>query len=157
VLRGGHPLKSMQVLRLFGGWRRPLPAYSTGMNNRTALDTLQQLAQKETDGAARRLTSALEQQTSAKQKLEMLLELRAEYTERLLRQSREGMSIAAIKNFQAFMKKIDEAIALQTDYAKSSYEDFVAEASKIGEIYTSIAKEAFKPLQSAAKTFTPAE
>lgn len=55
------------------------------------------------------------------------------------------------------VKKIDEAIALQTDYAKSSYEDFVAEATKIGEIYTSIAKEAFKPLQSAAKTFTPAE
>ncbi len=90
------------------------------MNNRTALDTLQQLAQKETDGAARQLTSALEQQSSAKQKLDMLLELRAEYTERLLRQSREGMSIAAIKNFQAFMKKIDEAIAGQTRLAANA-------------------------------------
>lgn len=90
------------------------------MNNRTALDTLQQLAQRETDGAARQLTVALDQQTSAKQRLDMLLELRAEYAERLLRQSREGMSIAAIKNFQAFMEKIDDAIAGQTRLAASA-------------------------------------
>ncbi len=90
------------------------------MNNRTALDTLQQLAQRETDGSARQLTVALDQQTSAKQRLDMLLELRAEYAERLLRQSREGMSIAAIKNFQAFMEKIDDAIAGQTRLAASA-------------------------------------
>lgn len=55
------------------------------------------------------------------------------------------------------VKKIDEAVALQTDFAKSAYEDFVAEAAKIGELYASIAKEVFKPIESAAKSFTPAE
>lgn len=55
------------------------------------------------------------------------------------------------------VKKIDEAFTLQTDFAKSSYEDFVAEATKIGELYASIAKEVFKPLESVTKGFTPAE
>lgn len=55
------------------------------------------------------------------------------------------------------VKKLDEALALQTDFAKSAYEDFIAEVTKIGELYSSMAKEAFKPMESVAKTFTPAE
>ncbi|MCC3243954.1 phasin family protein [Methylocystis sp. WRRC1] len=55
------------------------------------------------------------------------------------------------------VKKIDEAFQLQTDFAKSAYEDFVAEATKIGELYSSMAKEAFKPMESVTKTFTSAE
>jgi len=54
------------------------------------------------------------------------------------------------------VKKFDEAVALQQEYAKGAYEDFVAQATKLGELYTDLAKEAFKPLESAAKTFTPA-
>lgn len=52
------------------------------------------------------------------------------------------------------VKKIDEAIALQTDFAKSTYEDFVAQSTKIGELYTELAKEVFKPLENATKSFT---
>ena len=48
------------------------------------------------------------------------------------------------------VKKIDEAIQLQSDFAKSAYEDFVAEATKIGEMYSSLAKEAFKPITVAS-------
>jgi hypothetical protein len=33
------------------------------------------------------------------------------------------------------LKKIDEAIQLQSDFAKSAYEDFVAQATKIGEMF----------------------
>lgn len=55
------------------------------------------------------------------------------------------------------VKKIDEAMQLQSDYAKSAYEDFVAEATKIGEIYSAMAKEAFKPMENAAKAYTSAE
>jgi hypothetical protein len=54
------------------------------------------------------------------------------------------------------VKKFDEAIALQQEYAKTSYEDFVAQATKIGELYTDLAKEVFKPIETAAKTFNPA-
>jgi len=55
------------------------------------------------------------------------------------------------------VKKVDEAIALQSDFAKSAYEDFIAEATKLGEMYSSMAKEVFKPMESVTKTFTAAE
>ncbi|PPD45371.1 MAG: phasin family protein [Methylocystis sp.] len=55
------------------------------------------------------------------------------------------------------VKKMDEAFALQSDFAKTAYEDFVAEATKLGEMYTSMTKEVFKPMESVAKTFTAAE
>jgi len=57
------------------------------------------------------------------------------------------------------VKKIDEAIQLQSDFAKSAYEDFVAQATKIGEIYSSLAKEALKPITvaSSAKPTVVAE
>jgi len=46
-------------------------------------------------------------------------------------------------------KTIETAIQVQTDYAKSAYEGFVARSTKINEIFTKIASEAFKPAQSA--------
>lgn len=46
-------------------------------------------------------------------------------------------------------KSLDNAIQIQSEYAKSAYEGFVAQATKIGELYSSLAKEAFKPLETA--------
>ena len=51
--------------------------------------------------------------------------------------------------------KIDEAIQLQSDFAKSAYEDFLAHATKIGEMYSSLAKEAFKPINVASPAQSP--
>ena len=42
------------------------------------------------------------------------------------------------------VKKIDEAIQLQSDFAKSAYEDFVAQATKIGNLYADLAKDVSK-------------
>ena len=53
------------------------------------------------------------------------------------------------------VKKIDEAIQLQSDFAKSAYEDYVAQATKIGELYSSLAKEAFKPINVASPAKPP--
>ena len=47
------------------------------------------------------------------------------------------------------VKKFDEAITLQSDFAKQAYEGFVAQATKFGEIYTNLAKDAFKPVEAA--------
>ena len=47
------------------------------------------------------------------------------------------------------VKKLDEAIQLHQEYLKSSYEGFVAHATKLGELYTNVAKEAFKPVEGA--------
>ena len=47
----------------------------------------------------------------------------------------------------AGVKSFDKAVEVQTDFAKSSYESFVAEATKIGEIYKDVFKEAYKPFE----------
>jgi hypothetical protein len=47
------------------------------------------------------------------------------------------------------VKSLDKAIEVQSDFAKSSYEGFVASATKIGEIYANAAKEAAKPFETA--------
>jgi len=46
-------------------------------------------------------------------------------------------------------KSLDSAIQIQSEYAKSTYESLVAQATKFGELYTSLAKEAFKPVEEA--------
>jgi len=45
-------------------------------------------------------------------------------------------------------KSIEKAIEIQTEFAKTAYEAFVAEATKISELYADFAKEAFKPYES---------
>ena len=47
----------------------------------------------------------------------------------------------------AGVKTLDKAIELQTDFAKSAYEGYVAHATKVGELFTELAKEAAKPLE----------
>lgn len=47
----------------------------------------------------------------------------------------------------AATKSIDKAFEVQSEFAKSSYETFVAEATKIGELYADLAKEAYKPFE----------
>jgi len=46
-------------------------------------------------------------------------------------------------------KTLDQAIEIQQTYLKSAYEGAVAQATKIGELYTEMAKEAYKPFESA--------
>src|SRR5277367_2499369 len=54
------------------------------------------------------------------------------------------------------VKSLDKAVEVQTEYAKSSYETFVAESQKIASLYTDLAKQTFKPLETMAAKFTPA-
>ena len=52
-------------------------------------------------------------------------------------------------------KSLDKAIEIQTDFAKTAYEGFVAQATKIGELYADLAKESYKPFETyAAKAAT---
>jgi phasin family protein len=44
-------------------------------------------------------------------------------------------------------KSVDKAMEIQTDYMKSAYEGFVAQATKVGELYADLAKDAYKPLE----------
>lgn len=44
-------------------------------------------------------------------------------------------------------KTLEKAFEMQSEYMRSSYENFVAEATKLGELYVDFAKEAYKPLE----------
>lgn len=63
------------------------------------------------------------------------------------KKSVEGSAAAWEKLMGA--KTLEKAMEVQTDYLKSSYEDFVAEATKLGELYVDLAKEAYKPFEGA--------
>jgi hypothetical protein len=47
-------------------------------------------------------------------------------------------------------KSVEQAIEIQSQYAKKAYDTWVAEGSTIGEMYASIAREVYKPVEQAA-------
>jgi len=50
-------------------------------------------------------------------------------------------------------KSLEKAVEVQNEYLKSSYEDFIAQSTKLGELYVDLAKEAYKPFEGVlAKT-----
>src|SRR5262249_23274081 len=67
------------------------------------------------------------------------------------KKSVEEGSAAAEKLFGA--KSLEKAIEIQTDYAKSAYEGFVAGATRIGELYADLTKETYKPFESLMGNF----
>jgi len=46
-------------------------------------------------------------------------------------------------------KSLEHAIEIQTQYAKKAYDNWMAEASKIGELYAAAARDAYKPVEQA--------
>jgi hypothetical protein len=46
-------------------------------------------------------------------------------------------------------KSLEKAFEVQTDYAKTAYESFVAQAAKFGDLYAGLAQEAYKPFETA--------
>lgn len=45
-------------------------------------------------------------------------------------------------------KSLEKAVEIQADYAKTAYEGFVAEATRIGELYADLFRDYYKPLES---------
>lgn len=79
----------------------------------SALDTLIDLAHRETDDAARRLGEALRADEEARQKLDLLQQYRDDYATRCQASLTQGISATHFVNFQGFMQKLDCAIAGQ--------------------------------------------
>lgn len=51
-------------------------------------------------------------------------------------------------------KTLDKAVEIQSAYFKSTYESFVAQATKMGELYADLAKETYKPYESVLAKVT---
>lgn len=47
------------------------------------------------------------------------------------------------------VKSVEQAIEIQTEYAKKAYDDYISQVTKLGEMYVDIAKEAYKPVEAA--------
>ncbi len=47
------------------------------------------------------------------------------------------------------VKSLDKAFEVQTEYTKSAYEAFVAQSTKMTEMMTAVAKDAYKPFEIA--------
>lgn len=88
------------------------------MANPSALDTLIELAQRDSDDAAKRLGAALKGVEEAQQKLQMLLGYRADYANRLDQAQMAGITPFAYANFVAFVGKLDNAINGQQEVLK---------------------------------------
>jgi hypothetical protein len=54
------------------------------------------------------------------------------------------------------VKSLDKALEVQTEYARSAYETFVAESQKIAGLYSDLAKQTFRPYEGLVAKFTPA-
>ena len=48
-------------------------------------------------------------------------------------------------------KSIEQAIEIQSTYAKRAYDNWVAEATKLSELYVNLARDAYKPVEQAVK------
>ena len=46
-------------------------------------------------------------------------------------------------------KSLEQAIEIQSQYVKNAYDAWVAEASKLGEMYVGLARDAYKPVEQA--------
>lgn len=80
------------------------------MANSSALETLIELATKETDEAAKRLGRAVRASTDAEQKLTLLTQYREDYVLRFQEKLLAGISASGYRNFQLFLDKLDDAI-----------------------------------------------
>ena len=73
----------------------------------------------------------------------------ADYTKKVLQDGSEFMTKLAS------LKAPGDVMALQSEYAKTAYEAFVAEAKKISELYADLAKQTYKPLEGLVAKMNP--
>lgn len=88
------------------------------------------------------LDSSLKSFTSLSEGAQAIAAEASDYTKRVF----ENGSATFEKLFA--VKSFDKVIEIQTDYAKQAYEGFVAEATKMGELYADIAKSTYKPFEA---------
>lgn len=78
------------------------------------LQPLLNLAQMNSETATRKLGELNKQQHDRQAQLDMLLQYRRDYQARMQLSSQQSMDPVMLRNFQAFINKLDTAIAQQT-------------------------------------------
>lgn len=80
------------------------------MAHPSAIETLIELATKDSDEAAKRLGRAVKHADECTQKLTLLLQYRDDYAARLHQSMAVGLTAQGYRNFQLFIDKLDQAI-----------------------------------------------
>ncbi|WP_193227829.1 phasin family protein [Aureimonas psammosilenae] len=66
-----------------------------------------------------------------------------EYTKRSYEQSaRMFEQLSQLRSF-------DKVVEVQNEFAKNAYQDWISQATKVGEIYGSMAREVYKPFEQS--------
>lgn len=86
----------------------------------SALDTLIELATKNTDEAAKRLGRAVRAEDDAGQKLALLMQYRDDYAARFQASLSAGLSASGYRNFQLFLDRLDDAIRGQQQVVEAT-------------------------------------
>lgn len=55
------------------------------------------------------------------------------------------------KTFESLLtvKSVEQAVEIQTNFAKRAMEDYMRQMTKVGSMYTEFAKDAYKPVEKA--------
>lgn len=78
-----------------------------------------------------------------------LQDIAAETTDFSKKSFEEGTAVA---EKLASVKSFDQAMEIQGEYAKSAYEAFIAQSTKVSEMYQNLAKDAFKTFEAPKTT-----
>lgn len=100
------------------------------MTGKFLLQPLLDLANTRMDEAARRLGELIASEKSSQQKLEMLQRYRTEYSERFIEATRAGIGPDAMRNFSAFIGRIDDAIAAQLRVVEQS-QQYISQGQQV--------------------------
>ena len=73
----------------------------------------------------------------------------AEMTDYTKRSFEEGT--ATVEKLLA-ARSFEQAVEIQTGYAKRAYDDYMHQVSKLGGLYAELAKEAYKPVEKALQS-----
>ena len=106
------------------------------------VEQLQQQAEGQSD-------AAIASGKTVAAKIQAIAAAHAEYAKTALQEGSEFITKLAS------LKAPGDVIVLQSDYAKTSYEAFVAETKKISELYADLAKQAYQPLEGWVAKIAP--
>ena len=73
----------------------------------------------------------------------------AEMTDYTKRSFEEGT--ATVEKLMS-AKSFEQAVEIQTGYAKRAYDDYMHQVSKLGGLYAELAKEAYKPVEKVLQS-----
>lgn len=90
------------------------------MTQAFSLQPLLDLMQTRADEATRKLGQLIAAEQSQRSRLQMLEQYRDEYAQRMLEATADGITRLILLNYQAFLARIDEAIAQQRTAVENS-------------------------------------